>query len=77
LIAVIPDEDLYEQGVFPSTYNPDHKWTFTMHKVHSWSDKSINLMPLLAEMADEAQTIKVEQLGLPLTASSCRASIKR
>ena len=27
LIVVVPDEDLYEQGVFPSTFNPDHKWT--------------------------------------------------
>ena len=62
LIVTVPDEDLYEQGVFPSTFNLDHKWTFTMHKVNSWSPKSINLMALLAEFADRAQTIKVEQL---------------
>lgn len=62
LIVTIPDEDLYEQGIFPSTFNGDHKWTFTMHKVQSWSANSINLMPLLAEFADRAQTIKVEQL---------------
>ena len=62
LVAVVPDEDLYEQGVFPSTFNTDHKWTFTMHKAKSWSGKSINLMMLLAEFADRAQTVKVEQL---------------
>jgi SAM-dependent methyltransferase len=62
LIVIIPDEDLYEQGVFPSTFNPDHKWTFTMHKAQSWSARSINLLPLLAEFAGRAQTIKVEQL---------------
>jgi SAM-dependent methyltransferase len=62
LVVVIPDEDLFEQGVFPSTNNPDHKWTFTMHKVKSWSDKSINIVGMLAALADRAQIIKVEQL---------------
>lgn len=62
LVAVVPDEDLYEQGVFPSTFNTDHKWTFTMHKAKSWSAKSVNLMALLGEFADRAQTVKVEQL---------------
>ncbi|MEI7819984.1 MAG: methyltransferase domain-containing protein [Verrucomicrobiota bacterium] len=62
LVVMIPDEDMYEQGVFPSTFNPDHKWTFTMHKIRSWSRRSVNLMALLSEFADRAQTIKVEQL---------------
>jgi SAM-dependent methyltransferase len=62
LVVLIPDEDLFEQGVFPSTFNLDHKWTFTMHKVKSWSDKSINILGMLAEIADRAQVIKVEQL---------------
>lgn len=62
LVVMVPDEDLYEQGVFPSTFNSDHKWTFTMHKAKSWSSKSINLMALLTEFADRAQVIKVEQL---------------
>lgn len=29
LVFTVPDEDLYEQGVFPSKFNPDHKRTFT------------------------------------------------
>lgn len=62
LIVTVPDEDMYEQGVFPSTFNSDHKWTFTMHKARSWSPKSLNLMHLLAGLADRAQTIKLEQL---------------
>lgn len=62
LIVTVPDEDMYEQGVFPSTFNSDHKWTFTMHKARSWSPKSINLMALLAVFADQAQTLKLEQL---------------
>lgn len=35
LVVTFPDEDLYEQGTFPSTYNADHKWTFTIHKTES------------------------------------------
>lgn len=62
LVVTIPDEDMYEQGVFPSTFNPDHKWTFTMHKVKSWSSRSLNLLALLAEYSDRAQVVKVEQL---------------
>ena len=62
LVVLVPDEDLYEQGVFPSTFNGDHKWTFTLNKVHSWSANSINLMVLLTEFTDIAQAIKVEQL---------------
>lgn len=62
LVCIVPDEDMYEQGMFPSTFNGDHKWTFTMHKVASWSIQSVNLLELLAEVAYIAQTIKVEQL---------------
>ena len=40
LIVTVPDEDLYEQGHFPSDYNRDHKWTFTIHKPKSWSERS-------------------------------------
>jgi SAM-dependent methyltransferase len=71
LIVTVPDEDMYEQGIFPSIFNPDHKWTFTMQKAATWSPKSVNLLALLAEFADRAQVIKVEQLdatfrfGLP------------
>lgn len=62
LVVTIPDEDLYEQGIFPSTYNDDHKFTFTIHKKRSWSNNSINLMILLGEFSDVAQTLKVELL---------------
>lgn len=47
LIITVPDEDLYEQGVFPSNFNLDHKWTFTISKKSSWSDKSINVLEMI------------------------------
>jgi SAM-dependent methyltransferase len=43
LIIVVPDEDLYEQGHFPSIFNSDHKSTFTLSKAQSWSPTSVNV----------------------------------
>ena len=46
LFFIVPDEDLYEQGVFPSRFNPDHKATFTLSKAQSWSPLSLNVLDL-------------------------------
>lgn len=62
LIVDVPDEDLYEQGQFPSTFNSDHKWTFTIAKMQSWSPKSINVMDLLRPLADRVKILKIELL---------------
>ena len=62
LVVVVPDEDLYEQGVFPSTFNSDHKWTFTIAKFASWSDRSINVVDLLNGVSDRVQPLKIELL---------------
>ena len=62
LIVTVPDEDLYEQGQFPSTYNADHKWTFTIFKSNSWSEKSRNLTELVSGLGDEADVQKIERL---------------
>jgi SAM-dependent methyltransferase len=62
LICLVPDEDLYEQGVFPSTFNPDHKHTFTIYKKKSWSASSISLFTLLSEVKYDTSTIKIELL---------------
>ena len=48
LLVVVPDEDLYEQGNWPSLFNSDHKWTFTAHKTHSWSPVSVNVTDLVS-----------------------------
>ena len=34
MIITVPDEDMYEH-VSSSTYNNDHKWTFTVFKTNS------------------------------------------
>lgn len=43
LFIVVPDEDLYEQGRWPSIFNVDHKWTFTLDRNSTWSPVSITL----------------------------------
>lgn len=62
LIITIPDEDLYEQGQWPSDRNLDHKHTFTVNKQSSWSPKSINLFHLLAEISENTDVRKIEVL---------------
>lgn len=63
LIITVPDEDLYEQGVFPSTFNKDHKWTFTIFKHSSWSPKSINLVDMVRQLDESAEMVRLEQLS--------------
>jgi len=63
LVITVPDEDLYEQGVFPSTFNRDHKWTFSILKHRSWNDKSINVLDLVRDLGDRAELVRVEQLN--------------
>ena len=50
LFFLVPDEDLYEQGVFPSRFNDDHKATFTISKRLSWSPVSHNVLDLVAAL---------------------------
>ena len=59
LYILVPDEDLYEQGVFPSRFNPDHKATFTIAKAASWSPKSVNVLDL-ANSLPEGRIVSLE-----------------
>jgi SAM-dependent methyltransferase len=62
VIFTVPDEDLYEQGGFPSAFNADHKWTFTIFKTRSWHDRSLNILALVAGLGPEAEVVKLELL---------------
>ena len=50
LFLIVPDEDLYEQGVFPSRFNSDHKSTFTLGKKRSWSARSFNVYAMCSAL---------------------------
>ena len=60
LVITLPDEDLYEQGKFPSTFNADHKNTFSINKTESWSKKSINVLDLILSLGQSADLRKIE-----------------
>lgn len=61
MVVTVPDEDLYEQDRFPSTFNADHKWTFTPWKQTSWSGRSLNVLDLVRGLGP---AVRVERLEL-------------
>lgn len=63
IITTIPDEDLYEQGQFPSTFNRDHKSSWTIMKRESWSPVSINLVDFLYGFRDQIEVLRIELIN--------------
>jgi precorrin-6B methylase 2 len=62
VIVTVPDEDMYERGVWPSRRNTDHKWTFSAGKRESWSPVSVNMIDLVREFAGQAELERLEVL---------------
>lgn len=52
LVVSVPDEDLYEQNLWPSGFNSDHKWSFTPFKQVSWCERSVNVIDLIRHLRD-------------------------
>ena len=46
LITVVPDEEMYEQGLWPSLFNHDHKWAFTLDPRRLWGAHVLDLKAL-------------------------------
>lgn len=62
LIVTVPDEDMYEQGVWPSTHNRDHKTSFTLAKERSWCPASCNVLDIVRELGPAADIRKIEMV---------------
>jgi SAM-dependent methyltransferase len=62
LVVVVPDEDMYEQGVWPSTFGVGHQHSFTTAKDESWSPFSIDVLALLYGFRAAVSVLKVEVL---------------
>jgi SAM-dependent methyltransferase len=60
LIVNVPDEDLYEQGVWPSRFNPTHKTSWTIDKDESWSPVSHNVLDLVRRFRADVLPLKIE-----------------
>lgn len=50
MVIVVPDEELYEQGVFPSLFNPDHKATFRLSHAPPLTPKSFAIDQMIREL---------------------------
>ena len=60
MIVVVPDENLYEQGIWPSNFNSDHKNTFRLDENTSWSPVSSDINQLFKSLPN-AEIISVEK----------------
>jgi SAM-dependent methyltransferase len=60
LVLVVPDEDLYEQGGWPSLFNRDHKATFRFGKSQTWSPVSYDILELVTKL-EAAEVISCER----------------
>ena len=60
LVTVVPDEELYEQGNWPSLFNFDHKSTFRLGGKSSWSPVSQDVRALI-EALPGAQIVSAER----------------
>lgn len=76
LILVVPDEDLYEQGGWPSLFNRDHKATFRLGKPSSWSPVSFDILKLV-ESLDGAEVVACERHDLGYDYSLQRSRLTR
>jgi len=64
LILVVPDENLYEQGTWPSMFNLDHKATFRIGGESSWSPVSYDIRSLVLSLpAAELLDCEIQDLG--------------
>lgn len=64
LVVVVPDENLYEQGYWPSLFNHDHKATFRVGGAESWSPVSIDLPAAIGALPGaEVMTVEVQDHG--------------
>jgi SAM-dependent methyltransferase len=61
-IVSVPDEDLYEQGIWPSQFNSDHKVSFTIDKESSWSPVSVNILDLLRSVRSSVRILRIETI---------------
>jgi SAM-dependent methyltransferase len=64
LIIVVPEEDLYEQGGWPSLFNTDHKATFRLNRPPGWSPVSYDIGALVGALpAAEVIDARVQDDG--------------
>lgn len=64
LVVIVPDEEMYEQGVWPSTFNSDHKWSFVMQGAFCQLPKSVSVMEMVTMLNNTVPPARAELLEL-------------
>lgn len=59
LVITVPEEHMYEKDTWPSQFNSDHKWSFTL-KNNSNMPKAINVLEMLRLFNDKVTVEKLE-----------------
>jgi ubiquinone/menaquinone biosynthesis C-methylase UbiE len=54
LVFTVPDEELYERLHWPSRWTNEHLWSFTIYKPNSSMPRSVNVVDLVREFANQA-----------------------
>lgn len=61
MILTIPDEDMFEQGTWPSSYaGQDHITSWTIYKHQSWAPKSYNVVDFFKN--EDMEILKIEKI---------------
>lgn len=64
LVVVVPEEDLYEQGIWPSKFNRDHKTTFRLGRETTWSKVSFDIRELVLALPEcELVSAEIQDAG--------------
>lgn len=64
IIIMLPDEDLFEQGKWPSMYSgKDHITAWTIGKKESWCPASINVIDFLKNFVEDVEILRIELLN--------------
>jgi len=56
IVVTVPDFELYEHNVFPSMFNPDHKWCFRAFGSRAEGD-NMNLICVMDDLLNNHQVI--------------------
>ena len=63
IIITLPDEDMFEQGVWPSRYaGKDHITSWTIGKEVSWSPESHSVIEFLKQFLNKVEILKIEKI---------------
>ena len=59
VVIMVPEENLYEHGMWPSKFNSDHKWSFKIHSGTPKLPKSLNITDLLKLIWKDTEIISI------------------